>query len=521
MKRSLVLVILDGWGIGLRHTSNPIYVVQPPHINAIRHTYLAGSLQASGIAVGLPWGEVGNSEVGHLTIGAGKVIYQHYPRITLAIERGLFAKNAILTQAFDGATAQKKTVHLIGLLSRGNVHASFDHIEALLCMARERSAENIALHLFTDGKDGPPQSFLELLERLKTMMKTYDGGRIASISGRYYAMDRDNRWDRTEKAYRAMTGEASLVGSERCDEYVEGQYAQMLSDEFIEPVTVTPELAVKDGDTLIFFNFREDSIRQIAESFASKNFSRFPRTTIDPETLTIVTFTHYADSIPARVAFPSETITAPLGKVLSDKGKIQLRVAETKKYAHVTYFFNGLEESPFKNEHRVLVNSKNVARDDDAPEMMAHEITTRVVNAVENGGFDVIIANYANADMIAHTGNYEAAKTAVTVIDEEIGALTESILSNNAILMITADHGNVERMFNPGTGMPETQHDPSPVPLYLIGKEFERAKDDRTVEEIERGTIGILSDVAPTILELMDLQKPIEMTGRSLLSSLR
>lgn len=520
MKRPLVLVILDGWGIGKRHTSNPVYVVQPPHINTIKHTYLSGSLQASGIAVGLPWGEVGNSEVGHLTIGAGKVIYQHYPRITLAIERGLFAKNTVLTQAFDNVNINKKTVHLIGLLSQGNVHASFDHIEALLCMAHERKTENVALHLFTDGKDGPPQSFLDLLEKLRIMMKTYEVGRIASLSGRYYAMDRDNRWDRTEKAYRAMTGVASLIGSERCDEYAVGQYAKGLSDEFIEPVTVTPELAVKNGDALIFFNFREDSIRQIAESFASKDFSRFPRS-IDPETLTIVTFTHYADSIQAQVAFPSETITAPLGKVLADNNMSQLRVAETKKYAHVTYFFNGLQEAPFQNEHRVLIPSKNVARDDDAPEMMAHEITTRIVSAIENGGFDVIIANYANADMIAHTGNYEAAKAAVTVIDEEIGALTESILANNAVLMITADHGNVERMFNPATGMPETQHDPSPVPFYLIGKEFKREKYDGVVEEIERGTIGILSDVAPTILALMDLPKPESMTGRSLLSSLR
>ncbi len=520
MTRPIILVVLDGWGIGARHASNPIYVAQPPHINTIRETYLSGSLQASGIAVGLPWGEVGNSEVGHVTLGAGKVIYQHYPRITLAIERGEFQKNAALLKAFRDAAKKKKTTHLIGLLSEGNVHASFDHVEALLCMAREQHAENVALHLFTDGKDGPPQSFPDLLQKLNALIKTYGVGRIASVSGRYYAMDRDTRFERTEKVYRAITGDTPPIGEEQCIPYVKNQYTKVGSDEFIEPASVTPERGVKNGDSLIFFNFREDSIRQIAEAFTKKEFPYFKRA-IDSQTLTIVTFTRYEKALPALVAFPEEEVRDPLGKVLAESIKTQLRIAETKKYAHVTYFFNGLREEPFPNEHRVLVPSQHVARDDDAPEMMAHAITARIVNAIEHGGFDFILANYANADMIAHTGNYEAAKRAVMVIDEEIGTLVQSVLMNNAILIITADHGNVERLFDPTTGIPETRHDPSTVPFYLIGKEFERRKDKTVIEKIERGTIGILSDVAPTIIELMGLEKPRTMTGRSLLTSLR
>ena len=520
MTRPIVLVILDGWGIGERHASNPISVIQPANIERIKHMYLSGALQASGIAVGLPWGEVGNSEVGHVTLGAGKVIYQHYPRITLAIERGEFQKNEALLAAFRGAREKDTTVHCIGLLSQGNIHSSFDHIEALLLIAKEQGAKRLALHIFSDGKDSPPQSFPTMLQKLTELTETYGVGRVASISGRYYGMDRDNKWERVKMAFNVMTGNPKTIGSSRIDEYIKSQYAQGLSDEFIEPVTVTPSLGIKNNDSLVFFNFREDSIREIAESFTLPEFPHFARD-LDPKTLTVVTFTEYADTIPARVAFPRETVPCPLGCVLAENSKTQLRVAETKKYAHVTYFFNGLREAPFAREERVLIPSKNVARDDDAPEMMAYEVTVRVRSAVENGGFDFILANYANPDMIAHTGNYEAAKRAVLVIDKEIRTLEESALKNNTILIITADHGNIERMFDPATGYPETRHDPSPVPFYLIGKEFRREKNDAEIRDIERGTIGLLSDVAPTILELMDIPKPDDMPGRNLIPSLR
>lgn len=520
-QRPIILAILDGWGIGERHASNPIYVVNPPTFDMIRHTYLAGSLQASGIAVGLPWGEAGNSEVGHLTLGAGKVIYQYYPRITLSIERGDFFTNPALVKAFEEAEKNKKTLHIIGLLSSGNVHSSLTHLETLLRMAHERKTDRVALHLFTDGKDSPPQSFPDLFEQLKDIMKTYDVGRIASISGRYYALDREGKWKLSERVFQAMTNNTSSIGEKECIAYVKNQYAgEAKNDEFIEPITVTQELSIQNGDSLIFFNFREDGVKQIAEAFTRSEFPHFKRS-LDPRTLTVATFTEYSASIPALVAFPREIVDAPLGKILADHGYTQLRIAETKKYAHVTYFFNGLREEPFSNEHRVIVPSKSVAREDDAPDMAADDITARVVNAIENGGFQFVLVNYANADIIAHTGNYVASHNAIRAIDRSLDALVKTVRAYNAILILTSDHGNIERMFDPTTGRSETHHDPNPVPFYLIGNGFEKIKNDVKIHDIERGTIGTLADVAPTILDLLDIPKPNTMTGQSLMSSLR
>lgn len=511
MHRTHLLLILDGWGVGRKDHSNPLFIGRPPHIEAVRLKFPSASLQASGIAVGLPWEEEGNSEVGHLTLGAGKVLYQHYPRITIAIKNGSFFKNEALTGAIAHAKANNSRLHLVGLLTAGNVHASLSHLQALLELAKQEGVENVALQLFTDGKDSPPKSVLELLEKL---------GRprlIASISGRYYAMDRERSWNRTEQTYRALTGRGETA--ESAEAAVAAAYRRDLTDEFILPARIGAEpRGIQSNDAAVFFNFREDSMRQIAEAFLNPAFDAFPREPL--ENLFIATLTRYEERFTNPVAFPPERVLEPLGRVLSEAGKVQLRVAETEKYAHVTYFFNGYKDAPFKNEYRVLIPSKNVARQDEHPEMMAREITDRVLQGVEEGGYDFILANFANPDIIAHTGNFNAAQKAIQIVDESVGKIVAAALAGNAVLIITADHGNVERMMDPLLGTPETKHDPNPVPLYLVAPEYARVRDTYEAEQNERISIGTLADVAPTILDLMGIPKPREMTGQSLLSVL-
>ncbi len=506
MKRQVVLAIIDGWGIGTRDASNPAYAAGTPWLDYIRTNFPIGALQASGVAVGLPWGEEGNSEVGHLTIGAGTVIYQHYPRISLAIRNGSFYKNKAFLDAIVHVKKNKSALNLAGLLSEGNVHSSLEHLLALIDLAQKEGIADINLHLFADGKDGPPRSLEQLLAKLPFPP--------ASISGRYYALDRDAHWDRTAQTYRAMTGASQPVADVRS--LVESSYRRGLNDQFIEPHAIGPgNRGIKDGDALIFFDFREDGIRQIAEAFINKKFEAFPATRFAD--LRIVTMTAYSASFDVPVAFPQEAVSNPLGRVLSDSGKSQLRIAETEKYAHITYFFNGLREPAFKNEFRVLIPSKNVPRYDEFPAMMTREITARAIQAVYEGAFDFLLINYASADMIAHTGNYEAGSEAVKVIDEEIGKLAKAVLEKNAILIITSDHGNIERMIDPMTALPTTGHDPSPVPFYLVDADRPRKKSLEEAHKIESGIAGILSDVAPTVLELMNLPKPPEMKGQSLL----
>lgn len=518
MKRTFVLIVLDGWGIGRTDYSNPLFIGKPKTIEYIKTHYLSAALQSSGIAVGLPWDEEGNSEVGHLTIGAGKILYQHYPRIMLSIQRGDFFKNKAFTEACEHVKKTGGDVNLAGLLTEGNVHASIDHLKALIKLVKQSGCEKLNLHLFTDGKDSPPKSALTLIARVNAIIKDVGVGKIATIAGRYYALDRDGHWDRTSKTYDAMTGRGSAENG--IEEKINSYYKKGLSDEFIEPFMVGPEPhPVKDGDALIFFDFREDSIRQIAGSFIIGDNENFP--TVPFSNLYIATMTHYSDRFNTPAAFPNERIEMPLGKVISDHGLVQLRVAETEKYAHVTFFFNGYQEKPFPNEYRILIPSKNVARHDEAPEMMAKEIGVRITEALTDGGFDFILANFANPDMVAHTGNFDASLQAVMSVDREIEGLLKVCLEKDAPLIITSDHGNVERLLDPFTGRPETKHDPNLVPFYLVGKAFGREKNANLVEKIENEAVGILSDVAPTILELMGLPKPEEMTGQSLLKILR
>ncbi len=511
-KQTVVLVVLDGWGIGRADASNPVHVVHPENINFIKHNYPAGSLQASGIAVGLPWNEEGSSEVGHLTLGAGKVIYQHLPRISLTIKSGEFFKNSVLLTAFNYAKQNNARVHFVGLLTSGGAHASLDHLQALIKLANQEKFSDINFHLFTDGKDSPPKSALSLVGQIPQE-------RIASISGRYFAMDRDLHWDRTARVYETLTGQVTGNRQQATNipEFINSSYSRGLTDDFIEPTLFKPEGVIRDNDSIIFFNFREDSIRQLTEMFID------PLAGSDhsvPGNLYIATFTQYSNKFNLPAAFPSEEITNPIGKVLADNDKVQLRVAETEKYAHVTYFFNGFKETPFKNEYRVLIPSRNIAHQDEFPEMMTDAITTRVVSALNEGVYDFILVNYAAPDVIAHTGNFNAGVSAVRAIDKAVGALTKTALAHNHILIITSDHGNIERMIDLRTGERETKHDTNQVPFYLIRAGEERSKSDALVKKTESENIGVLSDVAPTILYLIGLPTPPEMTGINLLDLL-
>ena len=511
-KRTVVLIILDGWGIGKADESNPIHVVNPQNINYLRANFPVGSLQASGISVGLPWNEEGWSEVGHLTIGAGKTIYQYYPKITLAIRDRSFFQNEVLKKAFAQAKENNSAVNLIGLLSAGNVHSSLKHLGALIQFADEEKVSKLNLHLFTDGRDSPPYSAMELLKKIPQ-------GKLTSLSGRFYAMDRDTHWERTRKAYDVLTGSGELVETDDIETHIKKTYDRKFNDEYIEPILIGPERrAIKDNDAVIFFNFREDRMRQIVSPFILKSFKDFP--VKDFQNLYVVTMTPYGNDFQVPAAFEPEKILNPLGKVLADKGFTQLRLAETQKYPHVTYFFNGLKEEPFKNEYRVLIPSPPTIRPEEHPEMMAVEVTNRLLESIEEKVFDFILVNYANPDMIAHTGNYDASIAAVKVIDEQIGKITESCWRNNIFLIITSDHGNIERVFNPQTGLPETKHDPSPVPIYLVAPEFHKTKTQEEIIESERGSVGVLADIAPTVLELLSIPKPAEMTGQSLLKLL-
>jgi 2,3-bisphosphoglycerate-independent phosphoglycerate mutase len=508
MKRTVVLVILDGWGIGRDDETNPIYIVKPPTLGKLALDYPMTSLQASGISVGLPWGEVGNSEVGHLTLGAGKVIYQYYPKISLAIRDKSFFENPALKSAFAHAKENSSAVNLVGLLSKGNVHASLEHLEALLKMATMEGIPKVNLHLFADGKDMSPKS-------LEALLKMLPQDKLASLTGRYYAMDREGNWSLTENTYNIMTDDGpaitDLAGA------IGENYSKGLNEEFLPPLRLASGKAISENDALIFFNYREDSIRQIAEAFIDKEFANFKRKEF--KNLKVVTLTHYKDGFDVPVAFPADKVLLPLGKVLADQGLVQLRLAETYKYAHVTYFFNGYAEEKFENEYRVLIPSESIPHPDERPEMMAVAVTDRLIGAIEERAYDFILVNYANGDTIAHSGNYKASEEAVRVVDRELARVVKAAESTDAFLIITSDHGHVEELINPMTGRMETQHASNPVPLHLVAAEF-KGKKFINQANIRQETLGILSDVAPTILELMQLPKPQDMNGESLLRNL-
>lgn len=515
-KKMLALIILDGWGIGPQDASNPIAQVKPKTIEYIKTHYLAGALQASGIAVGLPWNEVGNSEVGHLTIGAGKVIYQHYPRITLAIQRGDFFKNKVFLDAFEHAKKNNSAVNIAGLLTEGSTHSAFEHLEAIIHFAKLAGVSKLNLHLFGDGKDSRPQSALTLLDRLRRVIETEGVGTLASFGGRHFGLDRDNHFERTELAYDAMI--AQTASRAKIEEIVRATYDNNQNDEFIPPTPFQAGRGINDNDALIFSDFREDSIRQIVEAFITPEFDKFSVKKF--KNLFVATMTEYSQVFKVPVAFPSEVIISPLGKVLSDKGMTQLLIAETEKYAHVTYFFNGYRDDGFVGQTKFLVPSRNVQSHDEHPEMKAQEIADKVVDAINGHLYDFLVVNFANADMIAHTGNFDAEIKAIGTLDGQMARIVRACEEKSAYLVVTADHGNAEVMIDAMTGQPETSHDPNPVPLYIVGPEFKRNKTLEQVKQSESSIAGILSDVAPTILAILKIPQPPEMTGQNLLDML-
>jgi 2,3-bisphosphoglycerate-independent phosphoglycerate mutase len=447
--------------------------------------------------------------VGHLTIGAGKVLYQHYPRITIAIKDGNFFESSALKNAFAHARKNSSAVNLVGLLSKGNVHAAIEHVQALLKMAAQENVERVKLHLFADGKDSPPHSVEEILKELPW-------GKIATLSGRFYAMDRDENWQLTKRTYEALTAPNYPITAE-FEAALQNAYAREGSEEFLPPLRLRPDGAIAENDAVIFFNYREDSIRQIAEPFTATDFNKFPRVRVP--NLYVTTMTQYKKEFAVPVAFLPETIEMPLGYVVSAAGRTQLRLAETYKYAHVTYFFNGLREPAYKNEFRALIPSLQTPHPEKQPKLRASAITDRLVSALNDQAFDFILVNYANPDTIGHTGDFEAGVATAKVIDEELARIVKAIEGQDTVVAITADHGNLEEMRDAFTGRTESQHDPNPVPFHLVGREFKGRKFINS-ERLTLETNGVLSDVAPTILELMQLPKPEEMSGRNLLQDL-
>ncbi len=495
------LIIFDGWGIRAEREANAIAAANTPTMDRLWATQAHTELEASGEAVGLPPGIMGNSEVGHLTIGSGRVIYQDVMRITRAVERSEFSRNEVLLGAIRKSRGH--TLHLWGLLSDGSVHSHIDHLLALLDLAAREGAGEIAVHAVLDGRDKPPRSALPFIEQLEARLKAIGRGRIATVSGRYYAMDRDKRWERVERAWRAIVeGEGRPAASAR--EAVERSYAEDKSDEFVEPCVIGAPGKVRDGDQVICYNFRADRARELTAAIALEDFTgfkrpRFPR-------VGYVCMTEYDKSLNLPVAFGPEEVRNTLAEVFAREKIRNLRVAETEKYAHVTYFLNGGVEKPFPYEERALIPSSKVATYDLEPEMRAKEIAERAAGEIGKGSCDVVVINFANPDMVGHTGNMAATVKAVEAADRALGIVIDALEKRGGVALITADHGNAEFMADPKTGQPHTAHTTFPVPLILYDPKYRGALKDG----------GGLSDVAPTFLGMLEIAVPLEMTGRDL-----
>lgn len=508
-KKPVVLIILDGWGHREETTDNAIANGNTPVWDRLwseaPHTLISGS----GLDVGLPDGQMGNSEVGHMSLGSGRVVYQNITRIDQAIADGSFYNNPVYCQAIDKAVAADGAVHLFGLLSPGGVHSHEEQIFAAIRLAAQRGAQRVYLHAFLDGRDTPPRSAGPSLEKAEALFQELGCGRVATISGRYYAMDRDQRWDRIEAAYQLLTQEISEHRADHASAALQAAYERGENDEFVLPTLVRAEgddaAVVSDNDAVLFMNFRADRARQLSRAFVTKDFDAFPRQAV-PQLADFVMTTEYAADIPASCAFPPQGLSNVLGDYLGQRGLTQLRIAETEKYAHVTFFFSGGREDLFPGEERQLIPSPDVATYDLQPEMSAPELTRQLVEAIACGKYDLIVCNYANGDMVGHTGVYSAAVRAVEALDECLGLVEKALLEADGQALITADHGNCEQMMDHESGQHHTQHTTELVPLVYIG--------NHTLELDPAG--GILADIAPTLLGLMDLPQPQEMTGRNL-----
>jgi len=503
-----MLMILDGFGDNQNKDGNAIKLANTPNIDKLMKKYPNTDIYTSGLYVGLPEGQMGNSEVGHTNIGAGRIVYQELTRITKSIEDGDFFSNQEFIAAIENCKKNNSKLHILGLVSDGGVHSHIRHLYGLLEMAKRRDFEDVYVHCFLDGRDTPPASAENYIAKLQEKMKEKGIGKIATLSGRFYAMDRDKRWERVEKCYKALVeGEGIKAGDSI--KAIEDSYQKEIFDEFVEPTVITnsdgPIARIEENDSVIFFNFRPDRAREITRALVDPKFDGFDTKKMK---LYYVCFTNYDETMPnVQVAFKKEPLKNTFGEVISNNKKTQLRIAETEKYAHVTFFFNGGEEKQYEGEDRILVPSPKVETYDMKPEMSAPEVTEKVCEALENDKYDVIILNYANTDMVGHTGSLQAAIRAVETVDECVGKVVRIIEEKGGSLIITADHGNAEQMIDYKTGEPHTAHTTNPVPIILITEN----KDIKLKEN------GKLADLAPTMLDLMGIEQPEEMSGESLL----
>lgn len=507
-KKPLVLVILDGWGHSTNPESNAILHANTPVMDNLWQTRPSMLINTSGMAVGLPDGQMGNSEVGHVNLGAGRIVYQDFTRITKSIDDGEFDANPALVAAVDKAVAEDKAVHIFGLMSPGGVHSHEDHIFAMMKMAKAKGATKVYLHAFLDGRDTPPRSAETPLQKAQDLFAELGNGRVASIIGRYFAMDRDQRWERVEKAYNLMVEGQGDFTATSAVEGLAAAYERDENDEFVAATAITDAngdvAKVEDGDALVFMNFRADRARQFTRVFTDENFDGFSPAR-KPAISDFVMLTEYAADIKTSCAFPPEELNNVLGEWLEKHNKTQLRISETEKYAHVTFFFSGGREDEFEGEKRVLIPSPKVATYDLQPQMNSEMLTDKLVEAIESGEHDVIICNYPNGDMVGHTGSFDAAVAACEAVDVAVGRFVAAVEKVGGECLITADHGNAEQMEDPETGQAHTAHTTEPVPLIYIGR-------DATPAET-----GALSDIAPTMLKLMGMEQPEEMTGTPLM----
>ncbi|AYD41212.1 2,3-bisphosphoglycerate-independent phosphoglycerate mutase [Clostridium fermenticellae] len=504
-KKPVLLMILDGFGLTDKKDGNAVTAAYKPNIDKLWQNYPHTQISASGKSVGLPEGQMGNSEVGHLNIGAGRVVYQSLTRITKSIENGDFFKNPEINKAMDNASRNNSTLHLLGLLSPGGVHSHINHLKGLLKLTKQKGLQKVYVHAFLDGRDVPPASAKTYIEDIEDFMKETGVGKIATVSGRYYAMDRDKRWERIQLAYNALVlGKGETA--ESAIEAVEKSYKDNKTDEFVLPTVVVKDkdTVIKNNDSVIFFNFRPDRARELTRAINDRVFDGFSRERLK---LTFVTMTEYDSTIEGvDVAFKNETYVNTLGEYISSIGKKQLRIAETEKYAHVTFFFNGGVEKPNPGEDRVLIPSPKVATYDMQPEMSAYTVTEKLLGKLDEDKYDLIILNFANPDMVGHTGVFDAAKKAIEAVDVCVGKIMDKILGKDGVAFVTADHGNAEQMIDYSTGKPMTAHTTDPVPFIYVAKDAKPLRDS-----------GILADIAPTILQVMGVEIPKEMTGKSLL----
>jgi 2,3-bisphosphoglycerate-independent phosphoglycerate mutase len=510
-RERVILVVMDGLGLSQipNNESNAFYLANKPHLDQIFASYPQIQLHTSGLAVGLPEGQMGNSEVGHQNLGAGRVVYQDITRIDLSIQKEEFAKNPVLMDTMSYARKNNVTLHLIGLVSDGGVHSSLDHLEAIIKTGKEQGLSKLAIHALMDGRDTPPHGGVKYLKHVEEYCKSTGLGKIATVIGRYYGMDRDNRWDRVQEAYNALVnGDGLRFGS--AAEAIEASYSREITDEFVEPSVITeggePVATLKDGDAVIFFNFRADRAREITRALNEPGFSTFP---VTPLRLHYTTMTQYHQDFQFPVLFPPHKLVHILGEIISKSGMKQLRIAETEKYAHVTFFFNGGEERVFPGEDRIMVPSPKVATYDLQPEMSLPEVTRRVVAAITSEKYNLIVLNFANCDMVGHSGILPAAIKAVEAVDEGVWRVMQAAFAHDYTMILTADHGNCEMMVDFTNGGPFTAHTTNPVPCFVMDKQC----------QFKTRPEGSLCDVAPTILHIMNLPQPPEMEGECLISS--